>query len=418
VSAVTGEGEGEPERRASVYGDGIGFMPWSLLWLLGGVVAIVSVGYDIFVLTADVRPAWLGDVWRDGILGRDFTNLWTAGRLVLAHAPACPFELSCFRAAFEHELQIPTHQNYSYPPTALFIAVPFGLFPYFLALVFWTVFGACFFAWAARPFLPKGFPLYLAVLTPAATINVWNGHYGFLLGGLWLLFFRSLEGRPAVAGLVAGLLTFKPHMGIMIALSSVRARSTIVFAVIMATALALLSAGIFGLDTWRSFFLDTTREQGDILTRDVFQFYFRQMPSAYVQFDRGLGGLIAQLIFAVGAVALLLKYRHWDAFSAATATFLIVPYCFNYDMTVACLGFAILLFERWSSLRPMQRVSLLTAFFAPELTYFAGAIVPFALLGALQVQLKLATVSNEADEGNVSASEACKPIAALRTKAA
>jgi hypothetical protein len=402
VSAVTGEGEGEPERRASVYGDGIPFVQWSLLWLTSGAVALVSIAFDILSNSAFGHSEWLRSSWPGTILGRDFTNLWVAGRLVLAQMSGCVFDIGCFQSHILQDLHIATVQNYSYPPSALFMAVPFALFPYYVALALWTLCGVCFFAWAARPLLPKGFPLWLSVLTPAATINIWNGHYGFVLGGLWLLFFHQLDRRPRRAGLFAGLLTFKPHLGIMVAVSSLRSRPTLISATVTAAALVVLSGIFFGWDTWLEFFTNTTAAQTRLLTTEAARFYFMMMPSPYVQFGRGSGGLVAQLFFAGAAVMLLVKHRRWDAFSAATATFLIVPYCFTYDMTVACLGFAIVLFERWNSLRRAQRASLLLAFFAPELVYFVGPIVPVALLAGLHVQLSLASEpsSEQEDVGN------------------
>ena len=375
---MSAEGEAEPQR--TVYGDGITFVQWSLLWLLGGVAALVSIGFDLVVHDSGK------------LFGRDFTNLWVAGRLVVEQRAGCAFDVSCFRDAMLGELHILTVQNYSYPPSALFMAVPFGLLPYYAALALWTICGALFFIWTARPFLPKGFAPYLAVLTPAATINIWNGHYGFILGGLWLLFFRNLDPHPRRAGVFAALLTFKPHLGLMVAASSLRRRTTLVSGIIATIAIVLLSGEAFGWDTWGAFLTDTTAAQLHLLERGASVFYFRLMPSAYVAFGRGTGGLVAQLLFAGAAVALLTRYRRWDAFSAATATFVIVPYCFNYDMTVACLGFAILLFDRWSSLGWPQRASLVLAFFAPELSYFAGPVVPVALLCALQVQLSAGAV--------------------------
>jgi hypothetical protein len=396
---VIAEEAAEPERTAATYGDGIRFVQWTLLWLVGGAVALVSLSFDILSNSALGQSEWLRSSWPGTILGRDFTNLWVAGRLVLAQMPACVFDTGCFQSHILQYLHIATVQNYSYPPSALFTAVPFALFPYYVALALWTLCGACFFAWAARPFLPKGFPLWLSVLTPAATINIWNGHYGFVLGGLWLLFFHHVKRHPRRAGLFAGLLTFKPHLGIMVAVSSLRSRPTLISATVAAAALVLLSGMFFGWETWRAFLLDTTLAQTRLLTSDATRFYFMLMPSPYVQFGRGTEGLVAQLLFAGAAVMLLVKHRRWDAFSAATATFLIVPYCFTYDMTVACLGFAIVLFERWSSLRRVQRASLLLAFFAPELVYFVGPLVPVALLAGLHVQLSLASEPSGEQEG-------------------
>jgi hypothetical protein len=396
---VSAEEAAEPERTAATYGDGIPFMQWTLLWQVGGAVALVSLAFDILSNSAFGQSEWLRSSWPGTILGRDFTNLWVAGRLVLAQIPACVFDTGCFQSHIFRDLHIATVQNYSYPPSALFMAVPFALFPYYVALALWTLCGACFFAWAARPFLPKGFPLWLSVLTPAATINIWNGHYGFVLGGLWMLFFHHVERHPRRAGLFAGLLTFKPHLGIMVAVSSLRSRATLISATVTAATLVLLSGSLFGWETWYEFLTDTSAVQTRLLTSDATRFYFMLMPSPYVQFGRGTEGLVAQLLFAGAAVMLLVKHRRWDAFSAATATFLIVPYCFNYDMTVACLGFAIVLFERWSSLRRVQRACLLLAFLAPELIYFVGPIVPVALLAGLHVQLRLASEPSDEQEG-------------------
>jgi hypothetical protein len=187
----------------------------------------------------------------------------------------------------------------------------------------------------------------------------------------------------------AGLLTLKPHLGLMIAASIVRKPRAIIAAVLTVVVLVAVSVAAFGPAPWNSFFFATTATQGHILTRTSHEFYFRLMPSAYVGFGRSYAGLVAQIIFAAAAVWLLVRYKRWDAFSAATATFLIVPYVFNYDMTVACLGFALILFERWSSLDRVERGWLVLAFFSPELVYYAGFLVPPILLATLNLQLKL-----------------------------
>lgn len=365
------------------FGNGIPFVAWMLLWLLGGVVALVSLADDLLIPGIN------------HMIGRDFTNLWVAGKLIWAGTPGCAFDVNCFRLAMYRNLDVLALQNYSYPPPALFIAAPFALVPYYVALATWTVFGVLFFIWCARPFLPKGFPPLLAVLTPAATINIWNGHYAFLLGGLWLLCFRNLERQPKRAGIFAGLLTLKPHLGVMIAATMLRNWRALAAAVLATLALVILSGLIFGPEPWSGFLFGTTAEQQEILTRSSAEFYFRMMPSAYVAFGKGFPGIIAQVISAAGAIVLLARSRKWNAFSAATATFLIVPYAFNYDMTVACLGFAIALYVRWSSMRWFERAIFIVAFVSPELTYFVPFIVPPALIGALYLQLREVSADRE-----------------------
>ncbi|HEX5237043.1 MAG TPA: glycosyltransferase family 87 protein [Sphingomicrobium sp.] len=371
---------------STIVGDGVPILFWRLLWLLGAIVATVSIAFDILVPSSN------------HIMGRDFTNLWVAGKLVQAGQIGCIFDPQCFRDGMHGMLGLVTIQNYSYPPTALFVAAPFGMLSYDAALITWTVGGIAFFVWCARPFLPRGFPPLLAALTPAGAINIWAGHYGFLLGGLWLLCFRSLERRPRLSGICAGLLTFKPHLGLMIAASMLRDRRALAAAVLTTIALVLLSAAAFGPLSWREFFSATISQQHAILTSSNDTFYFLMMPSAYVAYGRGILGIALQILFACAALGLLIWARRWDAFSAATATFLFLPYVFNYDMTVACLGFALFLHDRWSSLGWAQRLVVVLAFLAPELTYFADFLVPVALSGGLYLQLREINRTSGADD--------------------
>ena len=75
-----------------------------------------------------------------------------------------------------------------------------------------------------------------------------------------------------------------------------------------------------------------------------------------------------------------------DPFALATATFLIVPYVFVYDMTVACIGFAILIWRDWGELSFGERAILTLAFLVPNITLGLPALSPPILLLALWVQ--------------------------------
>lgn len=327
------------------------------------------------------------------VLGRDFSNLWVAGKLALSGQTWAIFNPDTFRVALHEYLGVVSLQNYSYPPHALFIAAPFGLLNYFTALALWTLLGTWFFVRCAKPYLPEAFPPVLSVLTPAATLNTWNGHYGFLLGGLWLICFRNLHRAPARSGLAAGILTFKPHMGLFIAVAVLTKRKALLVAALTTLALIVASAILFG--GWPDFLMRTTAEQAGILSRTRGEFYFRMMPSAYVAFGRGVSGVVAQTTVALAAIWMLAKSRKVEPFAMATATFVIVPYVFNYDMTVACLGFAMTLFSRWGELGIAERAGFSLAFLTPALNYVAPWPVPLILLYALALQLEVRNFDSE-----------------------
>ena len=356
---------------------GPSFVYWAILWGCGFSFTLVYILRDIFAPIGS-EP-----------LGRDFANVWTVGKLALDGQVWLAYDLDTFRLALNEYVGNLTLHLYSYPPPAVFIGIPFALLPYIPALILWTVLGMAFFAWAAKPYTP--FSPILAALTPAAANNILAGHYGFLHGGLWLLFFASLHNHPRRAGLVASAMTFKPHLGLFIALAALSRRQALVAALVGTATLICASILAFGLSAWFGFFATTVPTQGEILINTKTQFGLAYMPSAYVVFGRGSLGIVAQVV--ISAAALLLLYRHWtlDPFPLATATFLIVPYAFGYDMTVACLGFAVTIYTRWSCLTAIERWALSAAFLAPILTFTLPYIVPFALLAALRVQLNRGT---------------------------
>ena len=67
---------------------------------------------------------------------------------------------------------------------------------------------------------------------------------------------------------------------------------------------------------------------------------------------------------------------------------LILPYAFHYDMTVASLGFAVLIFTRWEECLLPEKLAACLGFLAPEFTTFGTWFVPPILLAGLYVQTK------------------------------
>jgi hypothetical protein len=347
------------------------FVYWTCLWLVGLSFAAVLVFKDIFLPQLGDSP------------GRDFANLYTAGKLALDGNAYQDFDMDSFRLALRDTFGFFIQQNYSYPPHALLLAAPFALMPYWLAFAAWTAVSAGLFYKAARSHVP--FAPALAVLTPAAALNMWNGHYGLILGALWLFFFAS---RGAKAGWIASLMTIKPHMGLFIGLAALRDWRTVVAAIAGTFGLVALSVALFEPASWYGFVNNTIADQTEILTRPNAEFYFKLMPSAYTAFGRGFLAVVLQLIFGGIALWLIIRSRRIDPFALATATFLIVPYVFVYDMTVACLGFAIIIWRDWARLFFAEKTILTLAFLVPNVTLGLPALAPPILLMALWIQTR------------------------------
>src|SRR3546814_17262751 len=81
-----------------------------------------------------------------------------------------------------------------------------------------------------------------------------------LYGGRWL------DEHPQRAGIICGIMTFKPHLGVLIALALLvrRAWTAIGYAAATTAVLAVLSGTVFGFDLWSIYVLKTLLFQADL----------------------------------------------------------------------------------------------------------------------------------------------------------
>ena len=193
--------------------------------------------------------------------------------------------------------------------------------------------------------------LLLALAFPAVFVNLGHGHNGFLTAALIGLALLWLDRRPVVAGILFGLLAYKPQFGLLIPLvllATGRWR-TLFAAAATVVALTLAVTAVFGMETWRAFFASApfTREvleqggPGWHLIQSVFSFvrmWGGPIPLAYAAQGALTLGLAAALVwlwrspadFALKAAALCL------------ATLLATPYSMDYDMMALAPAIAFL----------------------------------------------------------------------------
>ncbi|TPO02714.1 DUF2029 domain-containing protein, partial [Mesorhizobium sp. CU2] len=153
----------------------------------------------------------------DRPLGTDYSQVWTAGRFVLEGHPEKPFD-NAAHLRRQQEYFSPTSGffHWGYPPYFLVVAAFFALFPYALSLLLWQASTLLLYLTAVRRIVPIQDCLLVAAAFPAVFINVGHGHNGFLSAGLMGLALLALERRPVVAGILFGLLAYKPQFGLLI----------------------------------------------------------------------------------------------------------------------------------------------------------------------------------------------------------
>jgi hypothetical protein len=343
-------------------------------------------------------------------LGRDFINVWSGPQVAFGDKVSALFDLRGYHDAIGRLFGTPLpFHNWGYPLFTLPAFWPLAQLPYFWALTVWTV---ALFAIFAAIVLAEVEParrlqaLVLLALTPACLINTIGGQNGFLSAALFLGGVLNIDRRPILSGVLIGLLTFKPHLGVVLpfALVALGAWRVIASAAVTALALFAISTPMFGLDAWRDYLAVVGPYQTELLRQ--FEGFYTTMMVSVLASARQLGlpypiALGIQVVVSLGAVAVACwaVRRIADpcarAFLLVTATLLATPYAFNYDMTA--LGAALVwIFIGRLPQRPEAGPVYILAWLAPPATMmlalYGSPLAPLVTLFVLSSMFALAVL--------------------------
>lgn len=352
-----------------------------ILWLFG--VALVTALLAIDLANAAGRPGLT--INGQSLWGRDFVNLWSAGRLAIEGQLGLLYDVEPYQAWQRAALGpgIDNH-NYSYPPVSLLYAPLFGLLPYPLALLAWLALSAALFALAAKPWMERmGLTAWAALALPSTLLCLWAGHYGLVLGALWLFAWDRLDQQPGRAGIAIGLMLVKPHLAILMPLVLIRRGAWRAFAAAAATVAGLvaLSILIFGVAPWRTYLASTSGLQLALVAEPNTLFGLMMPTPAPALYALGLAEPVVwalQGLIAAAAIVLLWwkmpADRHRAGAATAVATFLVLPYGFNYDLTVVGVAALLLLVDAGRSGRRIDAAIAGVALALPPAMMFLGVV--------------------------------------------
>ncbi len=330
--------------------------------LIAAAVLIASVaGFLYLIVTAH------GLIDQQGRpLGTDFSDVYAAGTYVLDGKPEAPFDLARQHAREQQIFGEATpFYGWHYPPFFLFVAAALAFMSYGIAFAVWQAVTLGLHLLTIRVILatPNPLPpttdrptlgggnkaidplwLLLALAFPAVLVNIGHGQNGFLTAALLGAALLQLDRRPLVAGILFGLLAYKPQFGLLIPIMLAASGRWRTFAAAAATVsvLALATTLVFGPHVWQAFF-DSTRftrvvalEQGDTGWYKIQSlFAWARMWGASVAVAYALQSV---LIVALAA-ALIWLWRSTapyplKAAALCIAAILATPYTFDYDMMV------------------------------------------------------------------------------------
>ena len=408
-----------------------------------------AIGFLYLVATAH------GAVDRQGRpLGTDFSNVYAAGTYVNEGNAVAPFDppqqYAREQAIFGNATPF---YGWHYPPFFLFVAGALALMPYGLALAVWQAVTFGLYLLTMRAIVDSSFRgpqsgspesitpkpkervsrnrlwtrwlwipdsryaasgmtslwLLLTLAFPSVLINIGHGQNGFLttalLGGALVV----LDRRPLVAGILLGLLVYKPQYGLMLPIVLAVSGRWRCFAAAAATVvLATIATTLtFGVAAWHAFFVSTefTRtvvlEQGNTGWYKIQSvFAWARMWGAPIPLAYAVQGIVTVALGATlawlwrGAASFPLK-----AAGLCLATILATPYSFDYDMMVLAPAIAFLVVDGLQrGFGPWEKTALAVLWLVPLLARSVAQLT-FIPLGVPAMLAVFVVILHRADFG-------------------
>jgi alpha-1,2-mannosyltransferase len=303
--------------------------------LLATVLLLLFAAYALIFGALTVQRLTAGQIG-------DFFALWSTARLAIERQAAEAYDPAALKS-FQLALGMEAEESYPfpYPPSFLLALVPFGMLSHGAAFVVFVVGTLAVYLWATAGCRWRSPVILAALLAPTTTITAAAGQAGFVEAALLIGGFRLAPSQPVVAGILFGLATYKPQMGILVPVALLAAGMwrTICAAAITVAALVVATGIVCGPGLWRvwaayviAYAHQFAAESGAIA---------HLMPTV----SAGLAQLgappaamdISQLAAAVVAAVVVWRcFRRGPTALAAAAllvaTFLASPHAFVYDM--------------------------------------------------------------------------------------
>ncbi len=201
-------------------------------WMFSGLASIVDAGVTSF--------------------NNDFRIFWGAARLAIVDTPLAAFDID--KLAEMHGVSDGRWMPWSYPPSYLIALMPLGMVSFPVGWAVFSVLSVLAIAAATRTFAKDHPQVWLAfAFAPAYLPPLFMGQNSLLWAAGLLAALAAMQNRrPVLAGILIGLLTLKPQLGILIpiALIASGAWRTFISASVTTIALSVGATLIVGVEYW------------------------------------------------------------------------------------------------------------------------------------------------------------------------
>jgi hypothetical protein len=209
---------------------------------------VLFVIFAIFNLLYIYRGLIYDNIWIN-----DFFGMWSYAKFLLTNPIP---EIYDNNTLLDFQMDLGTCPKcllpYAYPPFFLFYIAPLGVFSYYFAFLFWTFGTMLVYFIVSFDKHQRRYAAFLIIFAPATITCLAAGQTGLLSSALIVGGFRLVSTRPILSGILFGLASFKPQLGILIpiALISARLRRTVAAACVTLLFLVLASGVAFSWSIW------------------------------------------------------------------------------------------------------------------------------------------------------------------------
>ena len=277
---------------------------------------------------------------------------------------------------------------FAYPPSVLLLIWPLAWLRPVAAFVVWTFAGLALFGWACWQRRRGLTVAWLALVAPGTVMAVYFAQTSLFAAALMIGGCRLTPRRPVLAGVLFGLLAFKPQYGLLVPVALVSARCWRAIAAAVVTLLLTTAASglAFGWSVW-------TRLPGALRALSALVARHRSFAHDFPTVTGGLRLLgagpglteVAQLAAAIGAgTAIFLVFRRGFAPLPVAAllvgAFFATPYASVYDLPIVSYAVLAVVRERHDSgdpFGPAEILVLVLGIAAPFVIALSSVPVPW-----------------------------------------
>lgn len=285
--------------------------------------------------------------------GTDFVTFYVAALQAAAGKAAGLYDIATFYAV-QKSVLMADYKTYAwqYPPHFLLYILPLALVGFIPALWTWLVATVGALALVAYRLAPHPAVLPLVVIFPGVTQGIIGGGSTNLAVALFGAGLLAMRRHPLAAGVLFGLMTFKPHLALLVPVCLIGGRHYKTVAAMVATGAALGAASVaaFGIDIWFTFLEQIPASVGYVVEGRV---PVGRMPTLFISIFLATGSVAwAQAVQGAGTVAAVaacawIWARTSDlelrTLALAVSLPLATPYVYDYDLAFFAVPLALMI---------------------------------------------------------------------------